>query len=175
MFSTRRATALAAAAAFLGLASLPATADEPSASATAQEANLPGYSHKDRPDRFTVFVSRARRFTTVPIDHAKLTEFCGDLDGCSIRLGMHNWDNTGRIASREFLFFYNAQSGNWRASLGDTAGSDKNNVTEHVNRSWSCYMTDGEYLNQAESDKSTGFGLLSWSQYNADCVLTVID
>ena len=174
MTSIRQKAAFAFLASFC-LGALPATADAPSASSTAREANLQGYSFSDSADRFTVFVSRVRRGSTVPIDHAKLTEFCGDLDGCSIRIGMHNWDNTGRIASREFLFFLNAQTGNWRASLGDAAGSDKNNVTEHVNNSWSCYMTDSTYVNRAHSDTTTGFGLLSWDQYNADCILTVID
>jgi hypothetical protein len=176
MLTSRAKIALVA---FGALAMAPASyaQDTAEASATAKVANLPGYAYNPGSDRFTVFVSRARRFTTVPIDHAKLSEFCGDLDGCSVRIGMHNWDDTGRIASREFLFFYNTHNGNWRSAVGasDAAGSDKNNVVEHVNQSWSCYMTDGEYLNQASSENATGFGLLSWSQYNADCVLTVID
>ena len=161
----------------VAMAPASAAVDAADPSATGKAANIPGYAYTPGPDRFTVFVSKARRFTTVPIDHAKLSEFCGDLDGCSIRMGMHNWDDTGRIASRTIQFFYNTHNGNWRSSMAgtDAAGSDKNNVVEHVNQSWSCYMTDGEYVNRANSETATGFGLLSWDQYNADCVLTIID
>jgi hypothetical protein len=170
-----RRTAFIAALAMLAVTPATAEVERVDPSATAKAADLAGYTFTAQSDRFTVFVHRSRRGTSVPIDQAKLSEFCSDLDGCSVRIGMHNWDNTGRIASREFLFFYNAQSGNWSASLGDAAGSDKNNVTEHVNNSWSCYMTDSTYVNRNHSDTTTGFGLLSWDQYNADCVLTVID
>ena len=127
-------------------------------------------------DRASFFISRNQRGDSVPIDHDKLVSFCGDQDGCSVRIGMHNWDNTGRVASREFLFFYNPRNGVWRSSLGDAAGTDSDNRTTHPNRSWACYMTDGVYRNFANrGDTAPGFGLLSWRQYNADCWLTIID
>lgn len=139
---------------------------------------VPGsdYAMTPAPDRFSVFVSRSQRGNSVPIDHARLTRLCGDEDGCSVRIGMHNWDDTGRVASREFLFFYNAHNGNWRASLGDSAGTDSNNVTEHPNHSFACFMTDGVYRNfENANDTAAGFSLLSWREYNTDCWLTIID
>ena len=126
-------------------------------------------------DRVSVAVSKNQRGTSVPIDHRALVRFCGDMDGCSVRIGMHNWDDTGRVASREFLFYYNPVNRAWRSSLGDPAGTDSNNVVEHANNSWACYMTDGEYQNWNGSDSRPGFGLLSWNQYNADCWITIID
>ena len=127
-------------------------------------------------DRFSTFISRNQRGNSVPINHARLTRLCGDEDGCSVRIGMHNWDNTGRVASREFLFYYNPRNGVWRASLGDAAGADSDNVTQHVNNSWACYMTDSSYANwNDQNDAAPGFALLSWREYNADCWLTIID
>ena len=127
-------------------------------------------------DRVSYVVEKNRRGTSLAIDQNAVARFCGDVDGCSVRIGLHNWDDTGRVASREFLFFYNPRNGVWRASLGDLAGADSNNVTEHVNNSWSCYMTDGTYRNWADAgDGQRGFALLSWNQYNADCFLTIID
>jgi hypothetical protein len=129
-------------------------------------------------DRVHYSISKNQRGNSIPIRQEHIVSLCGDIDGCSVRIGMHNWDDTGRVASRQFLFYYNPRSKVWRASRDDydTAGTDSNNVTEHVNNSWSCYMTDGVYANwQERSDPSEGFGLLSWNQYNADCWLTIID
>lgn len=129
-------------------------------------------------DRVHYTISKNQRGNSVPIKQEHIVTLCGDMDGCSVRIGMHNWDDTGRVASRGFLLYYNPRSKVWRASRDDydTAGTDSNNVTEHVNNSWSCYMTDGVYANwQDKSDTSEGFSLLSWNQYNADCWLTIID
>ena len=129
-----------------------------------------------RADRVTYSIAKIRRGNTVPVPEEDVIRLCSDRDGCSVRMGMHNWDDTGRIASREFLFFYNRQNRAWRASLGDTAGTNQNNITEHINNSWACYFTDGSYGNWAnEGDSARGFGLLSWNQYNADCYMTLID
>jgi hypothetical protein len=133
------------------------------------------YAQATGADRITYRVSRTERGKTIPIPVRDVARLCGDMDGCSVRIGMHNWDDTGRVASREFLLFYNPRNRVWRASLSDTAGTDANNVVEHVNTSWSCYMTDGEYSNFSGRDGEAGFGLLSWNQYNADCWLTMID
>jgi hypothetical protein len=126
-------------------------------------------------DRVSFNVSKNQRGTTVPVPVAVVSRLCGDQDGCSVRIGMHNWDDTGRVASREFLFFYNRQNRAWRASAGDPSGTDSNNTVQHVNNSWACYLTDGEYANWNGTDSAAGFGLLSWNQYNADCWLTLID
>jgi hypothetical protein len=126
-------------------------------------------------DRMTYVASNNQKGNTVSVPTADITRLCGDMDGCQARIGMYNWDGTGRVASREFLFYYNPQNRAWRVSAGDLAGTDANTIVEHVNNSWTCYMTDGEYLNSAGTDAKQGFGLLVRTQYNADCWLTLID
>jgi hypothetical protein len=118
---------------------------------------------------------RTNRGTTTRIPEADVIKYCSDKSGCIVRIGMHNWDDTGRVASRHFLFFYNKDTGVWRAEAGDVQGTNNNNVTEHVNNSWSCYFTDGQYDNwQDKGDTTKDFGLLSWNQYNADCFLSLM-
>jgi hypothetical protein len=133
-------------------------------------------------DRKTYCAPRTMRGTTVPIPEADVIKFCSGKDGCIVRMGMYNWDDTGRVASRHFSFYYNKDSRVWRAggevtvsALGDTAGTNNNNVTEHVANLWSCYFTDGTYDSwNDKGDSTTDFGLLSWNQYNADCFLTLV-
>src|SRR5436190_24339879 len=69
-------------------------------------------------DRVFYEASHLNRGTTTPVKEAYVIRLCGDKDGCTIRMGMHNWDNTERVASREFLFFYNPNPNNktWRSS-----------------------------------------------------------
>lgn len=131
----------------------------------------------DGSDRFTVVATKVQRGTTQDVPLEKFSAICGDRDGCSVRLGMHNWDDTGRVASREFLIFYNRQNNAWRAS-NDAWGTNKNNVTQHLLAAWSCYVTDGTFANwQNNGDPDDRIGLLSWndSGFNADCIATFID
>jgi hypothetical protein len=137
---------------------------------------LEAYPTPNKPDRATFVAPKTQRGTTTPIPENVVIKFCSGKDGCIIRIGMHNWDDTGRVASRHFLFFYNKETGAWRAESGDTQGTNKNNVTEHVNNSWACYFTDGRYENwQDKGDTDSAFGVLSWNQYNADCYLTIVN
>jgi hypothetical protein len=116
------------------------------------------------------------RGTSVEIPEQIIADLCGDFDGCSLRIGMYNWDNTGRTASRETLFYYNNAAKTWRSSAGDIAGLNGNGATEHPLNAWACYFTDGKYTNwQDNGDLNLNFGLLSWNQYVADCRLTIID
>ncbi|MCP3385203.1 MULTISPECIES: hypothetical protein [unclassified Bradyrhizobium] len=134
------------------------------------------YPTPNKPDRATFVAPKTQRGTTTIIPEEVVVKFCSGKDGCIVRIGMHNWDDTGRVASRHFLFFYNKETGVWRAEAGDAAGTNKNNVTEHVNNSWACYFTDGRYENwQDKGDTDGNFGLLSWNQYNADCYLTLVN
>ncbi|MES5484632.1 hypothetical protein QMZ05_17900 [Bradyrhizobium sp. INPA03-11B] len=123
----------------------------------------------------TYTVDRTNRGNTVAIPEADIIQYCSDKSGCIVRIGMHNWDDKGRVASRHFLFFYNKDTGAWRAEAGDAEGTNNNNVTEHVFQAWACYFTDGQYQNwQDKGDTTKDFGLLSWNQYNADCFLTLM-
>ncbi len=127
-------------------------------------------------DRASYFASVLTRGTTVVIPEATVKKLCGDFDGCTLRMGMYNWDGTGRTASRDSLFYYNSSNRNWRASRGDKAGANLNVATQHVMNAWACYFTDGRYAGFANyGDFNTNFGLLSWNQYSASCKLTIID
>jgi len=142
----------------------------------------------ERNATYSMFVGKNQRGSTKPIPNSVILAYCGDFDGCTLRLGMFDWDDKGRVASRSGLFYYNTTNRNWRSSMDwwqhsppnrahiDWAGQDANNVTNHVMQAWSCYLTDGEYQNfKAPTDTAVGFGLLSWSQYNAGCRLTITD
>ena len=128
-------------------------------------------------DRKTYCAPRTQRGTTVAIPEADVIKFCSGKDGCIVRMGMYNWDDLGRVASRHFLFYYNQYNKTWRAGYeaGELAGTNQNNTTEHVANFWSCYFTDGAFDNFTDKgDTSSDFGLLSWNQYNADCFLTFV-
>jgi hypothetical protein len=137
--------------------------------------------------RYTATISKSQRFTTKPLDMKRIAYLCGDMDGCTVRLGMYNWDGQMRIASRTSMFYYNKDTRRWRSealnpdvaagSAPDFEGEDFNGTTNHVAQAWSCYVTDGEYNNRAESDSKRGLGLLSWDTfgYNADCWVTFVD
>ncbi|ACY15322.1 hypothetical protein [Haliangium ochraceum] len=142
------------------------------------EYTAAGYTEHDDPcpGRTTYRVYQSERGSTIPISTDTIANLCGDIDGCTLRLGMYNWDGTGRVASRESLFYYNTVNRAWRASRGDNYGSDYNGKSEHIMKEWSCYFTDGYYSNWTSyGDSGVGFGLMSWNQYNAECWLTIID
>lgn len=148
----------------------------PDASGMSAQLNIGDYPIDSDQGRKTYQAERTNRGNSVDISEEEIEKYCGDRDGCSIRVGMHNWDDTGRVASRETLFFYNRRNNAWRVAWNDLAGTNANNVTEHVLQAWSCYLTDGRYRGWADQrDGDTYFGLLSWNQYNADCFLTIID
>jgi hypothetical protein len=146
-------------------------------------ASAQDYAGVSGDDRVSYVAARNQQGNTTSIPIADVTRLCGDMDGCKARIAMYNWDGTGRAASREFLLYYNPQNRNWRSFTpspqnlsADLAGQDNNSAVEHVNNSWTCYMTDGEYSNTTGTDAAAGFGLLFWTQYNAGaCWLTIID
>lgn len=150
---------------------------------TCTSALAQDYAGVSGDDRVSYVTSRNQQGNSVSIPVADVTRLCGDMDGCTARFGMYNWDGTGRVASRDFMLYYNPQNRVWRSYTAnpvggpvDAAGQDANNVVEHVNNTWTCYMTDGEYSNMNGTDAAAGFGLLFWTQYNAGaCWLTLID
>jgi len=127
-------------------------------------------------ERATYSAWNWQRGTTVNIPESTIRDLCGDWDGCTLRLGMYNWNGTRRTASRESLFYYDNVTRNWRASRDDRQGTNNNGVTQHAMHAWACYFTDGRYSSWSNlGDHNTDFGLLSWNQYNATCKLTIID
>lgn len=161
-----------------------------SSSASCGEAKCdsayPGYKEGSPWGRYTFTIPKSQRFTSSQLNMDRIEYLCGDLDGCQVRLGMYDWDNQKRNASRSGLLYYNIDTGAWRASgnvnthapqVLDTAGTDLNGTTEHVMQAWTCFLTDGEYNNRAEGDRKKSFNLLQWDvdNYNADCWITFVD
>jgi hypothetical protein len=137
-------------------------------------ASLGSNAYAQGRSTYTAYTSQ--RGSTVNIPESRVAELCGDVDGCTIRMGMYNWDGTRRTASRESLFYYNRYTHTWRAERDDKAGTTDNNKTEHVMNAWACYFTDGYYDDwYNHGDINADFGVLSWNQYTATCRVTLID
>ncbi len=175
LLSTQVLSTLPALAQYISPPSAAAPAPE-SLSVSGDEQVIIDEFKKSEPGRKRFFAPRNKRGSTVLVPRKDVAELCGDFDGCTFRIGMYNWANRQMIASRSSLLFFNRSNGNWRVSLGDVEGTDNNNATQHLNHSWGCYFTDGAYENWvAKGDSKPGFGLLPWNQYNAACLLVLID
>lgn len=128
---------------------------------------------------------------SVPVNDAVLTQLCQDIDGCTITLGMRDWEPAhGRgmlatIGPVRFSISANKTNGtrDWDMRLqagNNTAGTDGSGGTQHAIIAWDCIFTDSAYANgQDLGDTQTGFALLNWhGSYNsADmvCVLIIED
>lgn len=126
---------------------------------------------------------------TRPIPQSIINNYCGDLDGCQVIIGMRNWYSGGvrtEVAGYDFHFWYSTSNGRWRrsSSIGEVTGDDGNGSTEHVIDAFgACYFTDGNYTNGVhQNDPGRGMNLLYWTAYtngNANpkkqCELTIID
>ncbi|MDZ7798015.1 MAG: hypothetical protein U5L76_00170 [Patescibacteria group bacterium] len=76
-----------------------------------------------------------------------IIEYCGDLDGCKIRQSVYSFDTKGTHASRDFLFFYNPDTGWWRQNYNDGGDGDAhNNVSDTITRFWESEFVD-EFIN----------------------------
>jgi hypothetical protein len=139
------------------------------------EAAAAGSSYPDPPlSKGKTYVAlRTQQGTGTTVPEEDIIKHCSDKAGCNIHLGMYNWDGQARVASRQFLFYYNRDTGAWRTS-DDIQGTNANNVVEQVYQSWNCYFTDGVYVNASGTDQDGRFNVLSWSPYNADCWLTIM-
>ncbi len=125
------------------------------------------------------YAPKSTRGNTTVIPESVIIDYCGDDDGCEVRLVMYDWDGTNRSASREFLVYYNSQTKNWRSSA-DLSGTNNdglvNSVSNHLFYAWDCYFTDATYSNWNSKDDNLDFGLLSWNTaYNAECRLFIYD
>lgn len=154
-------------------------------------SDFTGYFRSSDWGRYTVVAKKASRGTSIPLDMKRFEYLCADLDGCHVRVGMHAWDVSQNVASRDFLLFFNKDNGVWRGSIDnpdvpdfskpyphDPFGSDDDGISTPINQSWSCILTDGEFVNhQDQGDKGKGISLLSsnWGGYNANCWATFID
>ncbi len=143
-------------------------------------ATAPEIDPTSSSDRVTYGAPRSTRGTSIPIPESAVIEYCSDFDGCYLRLGMYGWDDRYDIAWTGGLFFYNKYNRNWRAdwwgNIAIREGQNKNGINEQILQGWTCYFTDGAFLNWIDQgDKDLEFGLVSWSEYTADCYLTIVD
>ncbi len=121
------------------------------------------------------YAPKSTRGNTTVIPESIVIDYCGDDDGCSVRIVMYDWDGNNRSASREFLVYYNSKNKNWRSS-SDAYGKNNDSAVSHLFYVWDCYFTDGTYSNWAGKDENLDFGLLSWkTDFNAECRLFIYD
>lgn len=135
--------------------------------------------------RYHVEATKAIKKNTINLDMDIMRDLCRDADGCSITIGMRDWDNTrvGLTASRgPYRFFMSETSNWWRISNIDTEGRDGDSNLGHPIYIWdSCYFTDGEYINGTGTDTTVQLGFMNWesaTSYNDPdmvCTLTVDD
>jgi hypothetical protein len=125
----------------------------------------------------------SKNIVTVPLD--QLTLLCGDEDGCTVRLSMNNYGNSGASAhlnapaSVSTLLFLNTISNQWRtsepSSLRGTFGNG--NIEHAISLFNTCYLTDGYFKGSTPSgDKNIGLSLMFWPlSESAGCSVTFID
>jgi hypothetical protein len=143
------------------------------------EKNL--QDHFSENERITYWAYKEDLKTSTLIPEDVIIRLCSDGDGCSLRLGMHDYGtgiDEGNIASRSAIFYYDGDNKRWRTDLADKRGANGNDHIEtgHIMQAWSCRFSDGIYVDGvSDKDKDYDFSLLPWSEYNANCVFTIID
>lgn len=131
---------------------------------------------------------------TVEIPESVLLSYCGDVDGCTVKMGMKNY-HAGLSRSTSvgpFAFYYGStlEAGNvrhWRKSSDTRTNAeelleadDGDGTVRHVIKEFDCYFTDGFYsTNGTANDLSRGMGLLNYNAsaglYTPECWLTIDD
>ncbi len=130
---------------------------------------------------------------SVPVDDAMLNQLCADEDGCTITLGMRDWntpaDRPGLLATvGPWRFSITAATNgkrNWDLRYADGAGAvhgeDGNGTTEPIaNALNGCIFTDGKWQTGVDlGDQELGLSLLNWhgiwDSPNMVCVLIIED
>lgn len=140
--------------------------------------------------------------TSVKVDQTLLLQLCGDIDGCTVRLAMHAWDDRRPLATvGPFLFSIGSENPTthrryWSSRAPDgtapnssghtdakTTGLDNDGSVEIAARAWDCFLIDGNasFANGSiqQSDNELGFELLNGnSQYQSvdmSCILIIED
>ena len=120
--------------------------------------------------------------TSVTIDETLLTQLCQDEDGCSITLGMRNWDETlpadfvNYIGPSKF-YIGPIDAGDdkrkwatywWNGVIGPATDGD--GARNDPFSAFDCYFSDDQWVHgQEQSDTALGFDLLNWpGNYPAD-------
>lgn len=131
---------------------------------------------------------------SVPVDDTLLMQLCGDVDGCTLSLGMRNPDvrfaDNRYIMSFPYAFSVAAPVNGtrvWHAAGFTDAGVpiapllvDGANGSEHVISSGDCRFTDGAFADGVDQgDSGLGFALLNWWGHQDSpemvCVLVIND
>ncbi len=106
---------------------------------------------------------------TKAIPNAVITDYCSDVDGCSITVSMMKWGGveTEKASRGPNRFYVDAATHRWRIANTDAFGVDGNVSTEHPFNAWdTCFFTDGAYVSFInQGDTNLGFGLLMWTGY----------
>ncbi len=123
--------------------------------------------------------SNSIRGSTIPLPNNVLYEYCGDVDGCTVTIGMTRWgsDLDRAAASRTFRFFYSPE-GYWNGSrylyrwrydwYGGSDGEtwDNDGAHYHVIGIWDCYLTEASYSGYGSpGDGDAGLHMLIWNSY----------
>lgn len=138
-----------------------------------------------------------RRWVSIP--ESVLVSYCGDEDGCTVRMGMRNWEgpagNPRTSTSMGPFSFYYGDSINgvhtWRRAETVTApnasqiwhavqGVDGDGAVSHVAQDHDCYFTDATYpLGTGAITDAPGMGLLNYDAnsgaYSPVCWLVIDD
>ena len=131
---------------------------------------------------------------SVPVDDTLLMQLCGDVDGCTLTLGMRNPDvrfaDNRYIMSFPYAFSVAAPVNGvraWHAAGFTDAGvpiapllRDGADGSENVISSGDCRLTDGVVADGVDQgDTGTGFALLNWWGHQDSpqmvCVLVIND
>ncbi len=131
---------------------------------------------------YSLIATKREVLNTVPLDMDKVYDLCRDENGCTVTLGMKDWDDgkPGNIASRgPYRLFLSQTSDWWRLSNTDAEGVDGDGKWKHILQAWDCYFTDAEFIGGTHTDTSLQFGLLNWNtSYNDPdmvCILIIED
>lgn len=110
-----------------------------------------------------------------PIPNTIIESYCGDLDGCQMRI--NGIQSNESVHPRMFLFHYNVTTRKWRIGPSGETGTDGAAGTQRAYEVGSCSFTDSAYTGDApEGDTSVGMHLrLSTNIATYACGLTIID
>jgi len=111
---------------------------------------------------------------------------CSDGDGCTVTLGMKDWDTNqpGNIASRGPYKFFSGSGGGvkswWRVSDTDWSGKKYDDSVSHIIQAFDCFFTDASLISSGNLyDRGYNFGLYyarsSYYTDNIKCILIIED
>jgi hypothetical protein len=131
---------------------------------------------------------------SVRIPEETLIKYCGDIDGCQLRLAMTKWSaaavTSGEVASKSCTFFYNPETKRYRANecnrhaSNDESGTNGDVTRSSVARAWSCYLSDHTRVSNVNQPDDTtdmhlvnvgGSGSNLYNYPGQTCSATIID